>query len=936
MPTSYIHRDLTQVQLGADSGPDTLQSELTIQCEPGLPTIPGYELLTELGRGGMGVVYKALDLKLKRHVAIKMLLDPEFASPEQRMRFKIEAEAVAQLKHPNIVQVYELGEMPGTKSSIPHPYMVLEYIDGPTLFRYMRQHTFTEREIATLMVTLARAMQHAHDHGLIHRDLKPANILISAQSSVLSPSTSELSAPSSTFSQSTEHSALSTVSPKITDFGLVKALAVDGEGRRDLTKTQLMVGTPQYMAPEQANHTPVALSSSVDIYSLGVIFYELLTGQLPYDDGDILKMLMDAQTKEPAAPRSVKPRISIDLETICLKCLEKTPKARYASANALAEDLTRFLHNEPILARPLTEWQRVTKWMQRHPTIATLAGLLFSVVTIALIVIASFWRQADKDRQLAVTQFHDAEAARDAARNAEGQAHQAEFQAKQSENQAQLALYFSKIAQSDLLLRQGQLTRPTMLLTECVKSPTLAAARSWEWYHLLRLCRPMEHHMVSSHDYVQRVVFHPTRNMLFSIEGAEYFGDERMETYPGRLLMHEPEKVGKLWHSRVLRTWKYPLRELQLALNGTKAVIGDAGENQCVIDMDSLLDDEDPKPPTMLPAKHFWKLADDVGLVILWDKKKPTTDIKLFDMKQGKITRTIRLPGEIHVADISANGELICFALKNHTFGVWHIKDDTVLWKQQLEPGDYRVAISGNAKQVAYSTVPSGDLVWMEAGTGKVLFKANHVTSESLQLSRDGDRLAVNSLNTASHDILVWRRKPDGEVDTVPIIIRGHTGFITGSQFSADGNRLVSHGLDGSVRLWDTSFSPTKAGSILHIYRGHIGSVLSAAFDPRSDQIASGGMDANVMIWNTKHNVAKDHYALNDDFGGEWLSAYSFITGRHTLAGFESRNGQIVLLDLPNRKITQKFLIPDAYTGFRASPLRLCLLRRWQALCHHR
>lgn len=913
MPTSIIHHDRTHHQEGkVDSGPDTLQSALIIQGEPGLPAIPDYEVLCELGRGGMGIVYKALDLKLKRHVAIKMLLDPEFASPEQRMRFKIEAEAVAQLKHPNIVQVYELGEMPGTTLSIPHPYMVLEFIEGTTLFRYMRQHTFTEREIASLMVTIARAMQHAHDHGLIHRDLKPANILISTES--LDRLESSVSPDSTQDSFLRAHQSPAIV-PKITDFGLVKT--VEGEGRRDLTKTQLMIGTPQYMAPEQANPTPVALSSSVDIYSMGVIFYELLTGQLPYDDGDILKMLMDAQSKEPVSPRSVKPRISVDLETICLKCLEKNPKARYASALALAEDLTRFLNHEPILARPLSEWQRVTKWVQRHPMIAMLAGLLFSVIIVALIVIASFWRQADSDRQLAIDQFRQAELARDIARQAEGQANQAELQARQSENQAQVALYFSKIAQSDLLLRQGQLTRPRTLLNECANTPSLAAARSWEWYHLLRLCRPMAHFMFSPQDYVQRVVFHPNRNMLFSIEGAEYFADQPMQAFPGRLLVHEPDDNDH-WGTRVLRTWKYPLRDLQLALNGSRAVIADANENQCVVNMDSLLDEDDPTPPTMLPTKHFWKLAPDAGLIILWEMKKPTSELKLFDMKKNKIIRTILLPGEIHAAEISANGKKICFALKNYFLGVWDITDDTILWKQPLPPADYRIAISGNGSYVAYCTVPSGDLLWMEAASGKVVFKAAQVTAGSLHLSRDGERLAVDSVNTASHDILVWRRKPDGDVGMIPLLIRGHQGFINGSKFSDDGNRLLTYGVDGSVRLWDTSFSKTRAGAILHNFRGHIGSVLHVAFDPRGDQIVSGGMDANVLIWNTRHSVDHDLYPLQDEFGGEWLSAYSFVAGTELLAGFESRMGQMVLLDLSSRKITKKMALPDAYIGFRA------------------
>lgn len=282
MPTSILNPvepERTPLQDG--EGPDTLQNDTIVTLTPHLPEIPGYEVIQELGRGGMGIVFKARDVRLKRLVAIKMLLDPEFASPEQRMRFRIEAEAVAQLRHPHIVQVYELGEMPGIRGGIPHPYMVLEYVEGPTLFRYLREHTFTENEAALLMITLARAIQHAHDHGLIHRDLKPSNILLSHEQAV-----------SSSESTSKVHIVPgSLLNPKITDFGLVKAMSFDDDTRRDLTAPEFLVGTPQYMAPELADPENRVPRCSIDIYSLGVIFYELLTEHLPFEANDVLQML---------------------------------------------------------------------------------------------------------------------------------------------------------------------------------------------------------------------------------------------------------------------------------------------------------------------------------------------------------------------------------------------------------------------------------------------------------------------------------------------------------------------------------------------------------------------------------------------------------------------------------------------------------------------
>ena len=285
-----------------------------------LPFVPGYEVVAELGRGGMGVVYLARHCALKRLVALKMILSGASADAMTRTRFRTEAEAVARLTHANIVQIHEIGEHEG------RPFLALEYVAGGRLEKKVGAATLTERDAARLVETLARAVQHTHQQGILHRDLKPSNILLTADGT-----------------------------PKITDFGLAKLLDADA----GLTKTEALIGTPNYMSPEQAAGDTKKIGVASDVYSLGAIFYELLTRQTPFRGTSLLNTLEQVRTQEPLSPRRLCGSVSRDLETICLKCLEKEPGKRYPSAEALADELHRFLAGEPIQARPIPIWQRV-------------------------------------------------------------------------------------------------------------------------------------------------------------------------------------------------------------------------------------------------------------------------------------------------------------------------------------------------------------------------------------------------------------------------------------------------------------------------------------------------------------------------------------------------------------------------------------------------
>jgi serine/threonine protein kinase len=303
-----------------------------------LPAIPGYEILEELGRGGMGRVYKARQLSLNRVVALKVLPGGGYTGPEALARFKTEAEAVARLQHPNIVQIYDVGEHQGVA------YFSMEFVDGGTLARSAKDSPLAPEQAARLIELLARALHHAHSRGIIHRDVKPGNVLLTVDGA-----------------------------PKLTDFGLARRQ----DDEEHLTMAGAIIGTPAYMSPEQAGGMSRAVGPPTDIWGLGATLYELLTGQLPFRSGPPAEMLLRVLHEEPPRPRALAPTLDRDLETICLKCLEKEPTRRYASAEALADDLHRFLAGGPIVNRPASRLERALKWSRRRPAAAlALAGLV--------------------------------------------------------------------------------------------------------------------------------------------------------------------------------------------------------------------------------------------------------------------------------------------------------------------------------------------------------------------------------------------------------------------------------------------------------------------------------------------------------------------------------------------------------------------------------
>ena len=318
-----------------------------------VPTVPGYEITGELGRGGMGVVYQARHVRLNRPCALKMILAGAHAGPEDVARFVTEAEAIARLQHPSIVQIRHIGDADGL------PFLELEYLDGGSLDRQLDGTPWPATRAARLAEQVALGIAEAHRQGIVHRDLKPSNVLLAADGT-----------------------------PKVGDFGLAKML----DSQATLTRSESVMGSPSYMAPEQARGHAREAGPAVDVYAVGAILYELLTGRPPFRGTTANETLEQVKTTEPVPPSRLVPGVPRDVETICLKCLQKEPGKRYETARALGEDLRRFLDGRPILARRTSGVERAWRWCRRNRLVAAMTGIAAAAIVILAVgaTIAAF------------------------------------------------------------------------------------------------------------------------------------------------------------------------------------------------------------------------------------------------------------------------------------------------------------------------------------------------------------------------------------------------------------------------------------------------------------------------------------------------------------------------------------------------------------------
>jgi WD40 repeat protein/serine/threonine protein kinase len=756
------------------------------------------------GRGGTGIVYKARDLRLKRTVALKMLLTGVQASTEERARLRAEAEAVASLQHPNIVQIHEIGEQDGC------PFLVLEYVDGQSLAERLNGTPQAPHAAARLLETVARAMHYAHQHGVVHRDLKPANILLlktedKGQRSEIKDQRSEdrgqraedrgqkstnTDLTSVLCPLSSSGGSLSELSPKVTDFGLAKRL-----DEASHTQTGHILGTPGYMAPEQARGQNKTIGPAADIYALGAILYQLLTGRPPFHGVTQVDTIMQVLHEEPVSPRRLQPAIPRDLETICLKCLAKEPDKRYPSALELAEDLQRFQAGKPIHARPLGLLGQSWRWMRRNPVPASLLAALILALVVG--IVGSTWGYLVAE----------------SARKNEADAHLQE--AKQREL-AELRLYYSRIALADREWYANNVARAEHLLDQCVPSDGQPDHRGWEWYYLKRLCHSEFKSIQAHSDAIFGLAFSPNGKYLASAAGKPgYHHDPR--TVRGELMLWNAETFEKIGdfdgHKGAVHGVTFDSASLRLASVSADntARIWDASKLSQLDKFEiKIINHWRGATSSFSPDGKSLALpsAQDIHLVNL--------ETKVETAYPSKVAKWIS------PCAFSPDGALLALVANdgsNPALIVWDVHKRIERYRF---PGfSYAVAFSPNSQLLAVA--PQDDsVVILEAVTGrKVLTLRGHDgTVQDVAWSPDGKFVA-----TASNDqtVRIWEVDSGPEHITLPWLL----------------------GLQLTVPIW-------KAGNGREhrVFRGHTSAVNRVAYHPGGHRIASGDSSGVIKVWD--------------------------------------------------------------------------------------
>jgi WD40 repeat protein/serine/threonine protein kinase len=759
------------------------------------PTIPGYEVQGELGRGGMGVVYKARQTALHRVVALKMLRGGAPVTAEQLARFRVEMEALGRLQHPNIVQIYEVGEWEG------RPYFTMEYVAGPNLAQKLGGAPLPARAAAHLVEVLARAMEAVHRCHVLHRDLKPANVLLQPEEGGSGkegegeghPSGPSLLLPPSSFV------------PKIGDFGLAKLAKDTTTAAKTLTQAGQAMGTPCYMAPEQARGEAQALGPATDVYALGAILYEALTGRPPFEGTTSAETIARVLDDEPVSPASLRPKLPRDLVTICLKCLEKDPRQRYAGAGELAEDLRLFRAGEPIRARPVGRVERLWRWCRRRPAVAALWGL--SVATALALALAALLYHDSLQKDLTAAK----------------QKAEAEQRLAEAERRQQVRL--------DVLLAMHDLDAgdsfPALLrLTEALRldenRPDEGHKHRVRIATALRQCPELRHLLVLGGAPLGA---QPGPGGGWLVVAAEGAGAVVVDVETGK-----PAGPPLKSDAPVLRAALSPDGRLLAAA--------------CADDTVRLWDVETGKAhlPPLPQGGPVNRLAFHPGGRALLTRRADSR-AQLWDVRTGRRVPLQGLPefpftysafsedGRwVFTLDVRQTGRVWDAATGKEVGPPWALGQG-VSWAA-FSPDGRRVALAGTDNAVRVGDVATGKL------SGAPLKWPQAVTR--VAFSPGGGRLL-----TVCADNTVWvEPTAGGRLPRAPL---RHESTVTQARFSPDGRLVITGGDDNHARVWDAT-----TGEAVTPFLRHNGCVLYAAFSGDGKEALTVGRDRVVRWWRPR------------------------------------------------------------------------------------
>ncbi len=724
-------RKALEKQLGSDESTLSLPRQRLQRTPRVLPAIPGYVIEEELGHGGMGVVYRTTQTTLQRTVAIKTLMYGVASTTEVKQRFSKEAEAIARLNHPNLVPVYEVGEWKPEGAVTDIPYFVMKYYAGGNLANHAAGLGSDLHYHVKTLETIAHAVHHAHQRGILHRDLKPSNILLD------------------------EHGE-----PHVADFGL--AGRFDPHDPQSMTAT--IMGTPAYMAPEQA-HSPSQVTTATDVYGLGAILYQLLTGMPPFQAETPLAVLDIVTHQAPVRPSQINPAVPRDLETICLKCLEKDPTRRYESALALAVDLERYRTGHSIMARPMPFWERSWRSIKRHPYIAassflTLAALVTSVVVLTFSYLRISQQEQETSDALQRERWSYAELT-------------------QTFKREQKLLYGKRLSSVSRLWVTNQLPQAWAELDACPE-----AYRGWEWkyYQSLRSKEPIT---ISTPDAV-------TLGLAFLSDTELISADSK-----GKI---------SIWDWRA----KTPIRSWKGVPQGTRALtVFPQKKWVALCDQDNVAvwNYETQERLAFLPGSSWVAFSHNGAFLAAahTDDAKDSRDVIIWDTAIWK--QSTLLQGHKSLAlngSFSPDSTTLMTSSTDRTVRRWNLQTGMEIEPRWTRPlPSFRVAYLPEGKHIAEAQ-PSA-VMWSDAETGLEIGRYNwslatqpRVITARVQLATGKDP-ALLAYSGPSHDIQVWNIPQKRSL----AILRGHTLHIGCLDFSPSSKRLASASNDQTIRIWE-------------------------------------------------------------------------------------------------------------------------------------